>query len=457
MDEDFIENTRSHSSKAYDFEDDGPPWLLCDPVDTTRAPLSQLAPNLSSFSLEPNPYYACTRQIDPFHLGLAFAELTELEIFVPVHHKKVYEMHPSLCCLKSCALHIDANTGWEPLDIDEELGDGQSMMDLDADDFERAIPMDGISIDDTPGEQKILGSAFGPSIDKANLIILLALTNLHLVFSDYTKAATVFEKLRLPALTHLTLATQNGPNSCCPKFRATLLDFFRCSRTRLSVLELFDIGDLSQTQFRELAKGQRLERFKINECYGDFWKALGRSHYRSLFPVLTRFSRSIRARIQCRETGHGGQWFPSLYQVEITQTCTGIEPTSYILGDYIRIDPLAQQFAAVSSSFATGALDAGSHSVVIVILCQKNMDLPHVYRCLVRFPATRRFQHISILASWSNRYRRSFHNKAAKVNAGRLQVPQPDSLVGSRIHLGNGRSWSRRRVIALKDLSCRGF
>jgi hypothetical protein len=178
------------------------------------------------------------------------------------------------------------------------------MMDLDADDFEGAIPIDGISIDDTPGEQMILGSAFGPSIDKANLIILLALTNLHLVFSDYTKAAAVFEKLRLPALTHLTLATQIGPNSCCPKFHATLLDFFRCSRTRLSVLELFD----SQMQFRELAKAQRLEQFKINECYGDFWKALGRSHYRSLLPVLTRFSRSIRARIRCRETG---QWFPS--------------------------------------------------------------------------------------------------------------------------------------------------
>ncbi|KAJ7791858.1 hypothetical protein B0H14DRAFT_3566019 [Mycena olivaceomarginata] len=86
-----------------------------------------------------------------------------------------------------CVLRIDANTGWEPLDIDEELGDGQRMMDLDADDFEGAIPIDGISIDDTPGEQMILGSAFGPSIDKANLIILLALTNLHLVFSDYTK------------------------------------------------------------------------------------------------------------------------------------------------------------------------------------------------------------------------------------------------------------------------------
>jgi hypothetical protein len=55
------------------------------------------------------------------------------------------------------------------LDIDEELGDGQRMMDvdLDADDFEGAIPIDGISIDDTPGEQMILGSAFGPSIDKA--------------------------------------------------------------------------------------------------------------------------------------------------------------------------------------------------------------------------------------------------------------------------------------------------
>jgi hypothetical protein len=92
-----------------------------------------------------------------------------------------------------------------------------------------------------------------------------------------------------------------------------------------------------------------------------------------------------------------------------------------------------------------------------VMSCQQNIDLPHVYRCLVRFPGRRR-------PGDSSTYRLgilvesiSFYNKAAKVNAGRLQVPQPGSLVGSRIHLGNGRSWSRRRVIALKDLSCRGF
>ncbi|KAJ7751033.1 hypothetical protein B0H14DRAFT_3513327 [Mycena olivaceomarginata] len=72
-------------------------------------------------------------------------------------------MHPSLCCLKSCVLRIAywREHGWEPLDIDEELGDGQGMMDLDADDFEGAIPIDGISIDDTPGEQMILA---GPAV-----------------------------------------------------------------------------------------------------------------------------------------------------------------------------------------------------------------------------------------------------------------------------------------------------
>ncbi|KAF8184532.1 hypothetical protein K438DRAFT_1766224 [Mycena galopus ATCC 62051] len=65
-------------------------WLISHPENTNSGvPISQIAPQLSFFVLELDPCYLCTRLLDPFQLGLKFAQLSTLPILMPTPHEKL--------------------------------------------------------------------------------------------------------------------------------------------------------------------------------------------------------------------------------------------------------------------------------------------------------------------------------------------------------------------------------
>ncbi|KAJ7245624.1 hypothetical protein B0H12DRAFT_782091 [Mycena haematopus] len=244
-----------------------PPRFMSNSRDT--APISHLAPTLSSFAIEPSPYYSCIRQIDPSTLGLNFTKLKELNLSASVPHEMVYGMLSRLCCLRRLTVRMDANTGWEPMgmesdDDEDEEDDGSILAGL-----ARAL----LNTHEVPRGQKIPRSGFklevqNSSAESANTIILPALTNLHLMFSDYSNAATFFERLKLPALASLVLIVEAAHIVYCDKFHSTLMQFLDRSHACLDTLTLYDVRAISGTQAEELSKYCSSGRIRISLSKG---------------------------------------------------------------------------------------------------------------------------------------------------------------------------------------------
>ncbi|KAK7018235.1 hypothetical protein R3P38DRAFT_2784075 [Favolaschia claudopus] len=256
-----------------DEEDGGP-----EPEEG-RTSVSRMAPRLTSFS-----YTAWEGDVDPFVFGLDFERLEELELCATVLEEGIYTLLPRLAEIRTLGLVIDA----QPY---EEWHLGSRDEDAQTDHLDQVI--------------QLPPSLWTPSYERpeSETITIESLTHLDVTFANYEQLITFLHRVRLPALTSLTIRNNaangtNDPDVYNQGFHDAFLSWFRRCATQRTRLELYEIRNFSAENFTGILDSHLdLTDLKISCCFGNFWNVFAsQSNNVALLPNLALFSCSAFSR-----------------------------------------------------------------------------------------------------------------------------------------------------------------
>ncbi|KAK7026381.1 hypothetical protein R3P38DRAFT_1041511 [Favolaschia claudopus] len=235
-------------------------WHVCHPDDTTRTPMEQLAPRLSSFAISITNWVFCSGKIDPLALGLNLPAMRSLEIRIPVPEESLYRMLPLLDSLERCAFHLDVHASAEHYSFDEsddEEGNVSGIWPI-ADD------------DDAPLDHE--SNPAQPRPTDETRIVLASITHLELVFSRYASVTAFLLRFHLPALISFTLNHQGESyySENHNTFHTSFMEYFRRFGIRLTRLKLINVYDMYAEQLMDLLEHHRNFELELVHCQGNF-------------------------------------------------------------------------------------------------------------------------------------------------------------------------------------------
>ncbi|KAJ7645237.1 hypothetical protein DFH06DRAFT_1301226 [Mycena polygramma] len=211
-------------------------WLLSGPDEHT--PLSQLAPLLSNFELNPahhrDEHCRCT--IDPLAIGFDFEKLENLKLSAGLPAHTVHAILPCCIALKKARFLI-----W-------------------------------------------------PSLTALDSVIELpTIRELHFSFAGFSRPeGSLPQYLSLPALTRYGQQSGGERNEY---ELYSLLEFVASPSVRLNSLYLSNFRPLDREELCELLDVQyRLTQLRLTGCRGGFWKALNNDDAYGLAPYLTHLT-----------------------------------------------------------------------------------------------------------------------------------------------------------------------